>query len=637
MIGAFPLPQVIAALLVAAVVLASLRLLVGAWRSDAVSRPRAWRILALLVLQATSAVLLWFTLQPPSRPVEAGTMVVLTANAYDVPTPRDGEFVVALPEADAATGVERMPDLATALRRHPGTQRLRIVGAGLEARDRGAVDGRALSFDAAPLPRGLVELWSPAQVQAGAGFAVRGRVDDVEGGLVELLDPAGRRSDRVHIDDDGRFALDAIARSEGLARFRVRVLGPDGAEVEVAGVPLEVVAAEPRNVLFLAGGPSPELKYLRRWATDAGLSQHARISVGGGVEIGDGPVAFDAAGLGRFDLVVLDERAWASLGASRHAALRDAIRAGLGVLVRIDGPVSGEARARLRALGFALQSARLPDAVRLPDDAGAVVASRDTAAGADTDADAEPAANVPNDSTPSPALSRQPLRIVADDGSPLLRDAAGEALATWRAEGRGRIAVWTLADSYRLVLTGHGDRHARLWSDALAVLARPQEDARPQLVGEAIAGERMVLCGIPTGAVMVAPDGAGTPLLPDPRVAPGACAGYWPQSAGWHRLQAGALQPDADEPLAWPLHVRSRGTLPGVRALALREATARLASGDPDRTRPDSRFPGPRWPWLLAWLGASGLLWWLERSRLGRHRQRITRPAAAAAAAARDD
>ena len=633
MIGALPLPQVVAVLLVAAVALASLRLLVGAWRSDAASRPRVWRIAALLALQAASAALLWFTLQPPMRPVEAGTMVVLTANADDAPATRDGEFVVALPEARARTGAERVPDLATALRRHPGTRRLRIVGAGLEARDREAVDGRALSFDPTPLPRGLVELWHPHEVQAGAAFVVRGRVEGIEDGVVELRDPADRRSDRVRIGDDGRFALDAVARSEGLARFRLRVLDAEDTEVEVAEVPLDIVPATPRSVLFLAGGPSPELKYLRRWATDAGLSQHARISVGGGIEIGDGPVAFDAAGLGRFDLVVLDERAWADLGAARHAALRDAVRTGLGVLLRVSGPLTGAARTPLRSLGFELQAARLPSEVRLVsgDDAGAP-----TAAGqADVEAEAAIDADTRDRDAPLPALSRQPLRVVAADGSPLLHDASGEPLALWRAEGRGRIAVWTLADSYQLVLTGQGDRHARLWSDALAVLARPRDEARPRLVGEAVAGERMVLCGVTPGARLSAPDGAGTPLLADPRMAPGDCAGYWPSSPGWHQLQAMAPadDPDADAGEVWRFHVRARDTLPGVRALALREATARLASSGADRASPDTFVPGQRWPWLLAWLAASGLLWWLERSRFGRH----AGAAAKAASAARAD
>jgi hypothetical protein len=360
------------------------------------------------------------------------------------------------------------------------------------------------------------------------------------------------------------------------------------------------------------------------------LSQHARISVGGGVEIGDGPVAFDAAGLGRFDLVVLDERAWASLGEARHAALRDAVRAGLGILLRVGGPVSGTGRARLRALGFELQAARLPDAIHLPLDAGAVSFTPGPAVDADAAADVDTDANTRDGSTAVPALSRQPQRIVARDGSPLLRDAAGEPLALWRAEGRGRIALWTLADSYRLVLTGHGERHARLWSDALAVVARARDDARPQVVGDAVAGERIVVCGIEPVARIVSPDGGSTPLLFDPRVASGTCAGYWPSSSGWHRLLAGAPRADGDPDPAWLLHVRPPDTLPGVRALALRESTMRLASGGTGRATPVTRVPGPRWPWLLAWLGVSGLTWWLERSHLGRHRARATQPATGA-------
>ena len=40
--------------------------------------------------------------------------------------------------------------------------------------------------------------------------------------------------------------------------------------------------------------------------------------------------------------------------------------------------------------------------------------------------------------------------------------------------GRGRIALWTLTDSYRLVLAGRDDLYGELWSDAIATLARAQ-------------------------------------------------------------------------------------------------------------------------------------------------------------------
>jgi hypothetical protein len=52
------LEHAIAVLLALAVAIASVRMLFGAYRSDAGARPRAWRIVALLSLQAIGAGLL---------------------------------------------------------------------------------------------------------------------------------------------------------------------------------------------------------------------------------------------------------------------------------------------------------------------------------------------------------------------------------------------------------------------------------------------------------------------------------------------------------------------------------------------------------------------------------------------------
>ena len=603
----------VAALLALAVAIASLRMLLGAYRGDAAARPRAWRVVALLLLQAISAALLYFTLLPPSRPVDAGTMAVLTASAdrVDAADARVGEYVVALPEAapvvpSSATAprtdidAERVPDLATALRRHPGTTRLRVVGAGLTARDREAVRGRALAFEPAPLPRGIVELWSPDRVQAGAGVRVRGRVADVPKGSAELLDPAGRRVDRVTLDDDGRFALTGEARSAGPFAFRVRVRDAAGAIVERADLPLQADAAASRRVLMLAGAPSPELKYLRRWATDAGLSLHTQTALGGGLRIGDPPIAFDASTLAKFDLVILDERAWQSLGAAQHEALRAAVRDGLGVLLRVAGPLSAQGRARLREFGLRATTARVPETVRL---APPRHAAADDGQNGDSSDDAEAAAEIP-------ALTRRALRVDAIDGSPLLRDADGAALATWRAEGRGRVAAWLLADTFRLVLAGHGERHARLWGEAAGVLARARGGREPALAGEARQGQRAVLCNIEHGSAVETPDDSRVPLLPDPAGGPSSCAGFWPASAGWHRVRHG------DE--AWPFHVAARDALPGVQARELRDATVALVRASAARPSSPASAPGSRWPWFLGWLAASALLWWLERARHGR-------------------
>lgn len=53
-----------------------------------------------------------------------------------------------------------------------------------------------------------------------------------------------------------------------------------------------------------------------------------------------------------------------------------------------------------------------------------------------------------------------------------------------------------------------------------------------------------------------------------------------------------------------------------MHRLQTRNATAlRIAAGGtgPQATQ---TMPGPRWPWLLAFVLAAGLLWWLERRRV---------------------
>ncbi|MFC3551946.1 carboxypeptidase regulatory-like domain-containing protein [Lysobacter cavernae] len=611
------LPWLVAGLLALAVVLASARLLYRQLRGDAAQRSRGWRLALLLLGQPLCAALLYAALLPPTRPGEAGTMVVATAGATaaQLDARTTGDTLVALPEAPSLAGAEPVPDLATALRRHPGTQRLRVVGAGLEARDRDAVRGLALAFQPPALPRGLVELSAPQRVAAGAGFFIGGRAAALPGGSAELLDPTLQRVDRVALPADGRFTLSATARVTGPARFTLRLrpggspLGGRDAQQQIVadtGVPLLITADSAPRVLLLAGAPNPELKYLRRWARDAGLPLHTQISVGGGLQLGDAPIALNAANLARFDLVVLDERAWSALGDAPRAALVEALRGGLGVVLRVTAALSDNERRRLRALGFALDAGRDAAVVQLPhtardDDAQRArigPGTRDAPRSRD-DAIAE-----------APMLTRRAVRLAATDASPLLHDATGTWLAAWRAEGRGRIAVSTLTDSYRLVLAGRDDLHGELWSTVFATLARAQSERLAVVEGEARQGQRVALCGVTAAARVVTPSGAAVTLLPDPSTGARACAGFWPREAGWHRLQQG----DRAQLFA----VIAHGDAPGLHAAALRDATLRLAGAPGGTTAAaPARHPGPRWPWWLAWLLASAGLWWLERARAG--------------------
>lgn len=582
------LAAMIACVLALAVLLASARML-WRWRSSAV-RPQAWRASFLLGAQLGSAVLLYFTLFPPAAEAPAGALTVLTADAARAAAGATPGRVVALPEAGTNARwltAERVPDLATALRRYPATRTLHVVGAGLVARDRTAVQGRALRFHPSPLPAGLVELQHPDAVAAGRSFAVRGRAHAPGGGSVELLDPAGRLQQRAPFDSEGAFELHGSTRSAGLASYRLRLRDARARAIEELPLPLQVLPARRLQVLALAGAPNAELKLLRRWALDAGIALDTRIELGAGLQIASRAPSLDAASLDRLDLLLLDERSWRALGTGQRAAVMAAVDRGLGLLLRLTAASGAGERNTLRALGFAATAAPRRE-VRLG--AGFV------RAGDAVDA--------------LPPITRSPLQVSADDAVIALADAGGTPLSVWRARGRGRVGVATLDDSYRLALAGRRDAHGELWSRLVSVLARGVPQPPVPTLDLAPPGERTVVCGLRAGAHVLAPDSGDTRLLVDPHTGAAACAGFWATTAGWHRLVLG------DTELAF--RIPTAGEAPAMQAQELREATASLAGAAPARTAGvATEIPGPRWPWFLGWLLLTGLLWWLERSRHG--------------------
>jgi hypothetical protein len=558
---------------------------IGLWRSLRNPTLVEWSMLrkaSLLALQPIVAALLYLALFPPLQTRGAVPLHVLTGGLApaDLQRRANRDDVVALPEVAAHPGIDRAPDLATALRQRPGARALVVVGDGLRPRDREAAAGRVQRFEAAAQPAGLAALDWPRQVTAGEPIALRGRiVDPGDSARVELLDPAGQVLAEATVDTGGAFALDAVARTPGLLELTLRLRDDADAVRESHAVPLVVAAGDRPRVLLLAGAPGTELKYLRRWLADSGAELHVRTLLTDRVDLRGGQPALDTAALAGMDIVVLEERAWRSLTAAQREALDAAVRGGLGLLLRLtDSPTTAD-RARLAEWGFAVEPREGGREVRLPGSAD------------------------------SPTrLSRRPLAVDAPDSLALAVDADGAAFARWRPLGQGRLALWWLSDSYRLVLAGESARHGQLWSSALSTLARPRGvDMAFRVEAEARVGERTVICGALGNSRITTPAGESMTLATDPR-RPG-CAALWPREPGWHRLEA------VDADAQW-LFVRGENDAPALAAAERIEATRLIAAlSTPDGETRATPTPGPRWPWWLAWLAAATLLGALERRR----------------------
>jgi hypothetical protein len=533
--------------------------------------------LARGALQAVAAVLLYLVLFPGAgeKMQPRGELVVLTAGATPAQVEASrSDARVALPGVDPPGDVERVPDLGAALRRHPDTRDLVVVGGGLPARDLDAARGRVSRFDAAPPVPGLAELETPVGVAQGGPFRVRGRIQGIPDARVELRDPASAIASSAIVDGDGRFALVAGAREAGAALFSLRVSDSTGRHREDVAVPVVARTGAPLRVMLFAGAPDPELKYLRRWALDAGLDLDSRITLSAGVALDEGAATLDDAALRATDVAILDQRAWTALSATGRAALLSAVDGGLGLLLRMDSvPEVGAA-----VPGFALRAESGGGAVALEHAFGVQGA---------------------------PAFARAPVAFDARDAAVALRADDGTPLLAWRARGRGRIGVDLLRDSWKLVLAGHAPDHAGFWSATLETLGRARAQAVPALPGEARVGERVVLCGLASGASVEAPDGSRITLRIDPATGARHCAGYWPAQAGWNRLQSAAARE--------AFHVRAADEAPALAAATRARATRDLV-GAPDASVIERRdVPRSRWPFFLAWFAVTGVLWWLER------------------------
>jgi hypothetical protein len=549
--------------LVAAAVFAALI----AWRAAGARR------IALFAVHALAFAALYLFLFPPPGATAARALAVLTPGNGDGAIDRT-TTVVALPGAAAPAGVERVPDLATALRRHADTQRLVIVGDGLPARDLDAAKGLGVAFDAPAEPRGIVELDTSAQVRSGGTWRVAGRVAGVPGGRVELRDPAGAIVASVAPGADGRYALAAQAKRAGRYRFELRALDADGAAVDTASLPLAVDAGDAPRLRLVAGGPDPDVKYLRRWAADAGVALTSRIALSTDLALRQGDATLDAASLADTDLVVVDERAWASLAAAEKTALTAAVDDGLGLLLRVTGPLDAAVAADWAAYGFAIAPADVAQTVRLSSDEA------------------------------SPALTRTPVTVTAHDAIALVADPAGAPLASWRTHGRGRVGVWPLVDSYRLALAGYAARYGALWAATTGTLARARGAVRAALPATARIGERAVICGLPDAAEVESPQGRRVALASQ-RDASDRCAAFWPAAAGWHRLVAG----DATQDFFVRANDDAR-TLARAQTIAATRALVGGAGGDGG-----APTKGSRWPFFFAWLVLAGVAWRLEKRR----------------------
>lgn len=551
--------------------------LAGIWGVLRTSGSQRW---IGVIGQPVMAILLWLVLYPPLIEKARVEAIVLSpgVSAQQLAQLEFVSPILALSGAiTAERSIEYAPDLATALRRNPAIGDLRVLGDGLPERDRDPLGQRGLSFEPGADLRGLIDVQSPAVVRAGALWTIQGTVAGVDSGQVRLLDRSAAVAADAFLDESGQFRLSVAAKTAGEAVYRLQVL--DASDSMIDELPLGIVirAGDSINSVILAGAADPETKYLRRWIIDSGSTVASRISLSRGIEQRQDDIDLSAAVLEQTDLLIVDERAWAGLPASSKASIKSALEQGMGLIMRVSGPLSSTIRTEWAELGFQIENADLARSARVVD------------AGHEIE------------------LTRMPLRIAADDSVPMLTATDGSVLALWRAFGQGRIALWLPLDSWHLSTSGDKTRYGTLWSEAFSTLARARGTTAASLPWMARVDQRAVICGIGPDAVIENDRAQRQRLLIDSEA--GNCAAWWPTEAGWHHLV------DSDQ--REPIFVLAADEATNLIRHETRAATHQLVH--PASSAAVYRARMQRWPLFFAWLLISaGFWWWQRRQRTSR-------------------
>jgi hypothetical protein len=450
--------------------------------------------------------------------------------------------VIALPEAEdpLPPGVQRAPDLATALRLRPEFSALRLFGRGVSLRDLEVARERGLALFPAPLPRGFAAIEHPVDVTLGAAIDVTAHWNGMAPARVQLLDAAGEAlaeqvfdageasasstaSGASNAGAADRPAVDAAMEQgamEGASSTAAVADAAAGASTASVAAATQPAPGDSTSGSALTPAPADAASSLR--PAPALAPMHSGIVRLQTLARATGPLplrlrALDAKEqtLDEFALRlhVTPPRAVKALllaaapGPETRALRRWAVDAGLDFDSRIQfapGLVQGgrglaPSAEELTALDLLITEERAWTALG-PGGRAAVLDAVENGLGLLLRLTALPNPGVlaelreagfeiqriPGQSTAQAALAtaptrlRQlPIRVQATQAVTAVPAASGAPLALWRARGLGRFGMLWLTDSYRLQASGETQAYAALWGELTTALARAPAPSRP--------------------------------------------------------------------------------------------------------------------------------------------------------------
>ncbi len=487
-----------------------------------------------LVASALAVVALCFIARPISFPGQLdpgkeNTAVLLTpgfnkdslASLKNIPVYSTNPAIVS-----RRKNVGFVPDLHYFAGAHAGTNKIHILGEGLETEELKALQSHQLVFHPAEVS-GLSAVHWNHTIRSGDQLSIQGTFRNpsdkpaklVLKGLNTTLD-----STTIKAGKPQTFELSTRPKLLGEALYSIiAVSGTDTLASEK--IPVWIESRVPLKILALASSPGFETKFLKNWlyAEDFAVASRTIISRDkySTEFLNTEKVNLNritTALLEKFDLLIGDMAALSAMSAAENNAVLDQLSKGMGLLIRTDET----AGAGFYKHAFSLRQTRnvnQKNTILQWDNMKTIKASSPTAQG---------------------------LEIIPARGEQsLVKDSKNHTLAALRLYGSGRMVISTVNDTYTWVLGNNSAAYSSYWSHILTRVARktgsneswshngfPSINDQVKLTLETDPGS------LPSAVI----ENSTLHFSQDPAMFFRWSAVYWPSETGWQSVSRGKQQ-----------------------------------------------------------------------------------------------
>jgi hypothetical protein len=400
--------------------------------------------------------------QPQYNISKAGGKALLLTQ--DVSTVPDSVQVFALPHVRTPATVRKVPDLAFIERNYSEIGQVYIAGYGLEPAQLTDLQRLHVTFLEKKPPAGFNWLSYNKQVTEGEALTVSGTyINPSADTLKLLLSTAEGLQDSVQLPSgEKRFSLLAPSHIPGRYIATLQIAAGDSTRTEI--LPFVVEARQPLQVLILQGFPSFEMNYLKDWL---GQGKHqiqvrARISrdkyatqmINAAQKAGVKPILSEE-NLAASDLLICDAEGLRQLSAAEKKRIQQAVAQGLGWMILADE----EWLKKPEILGHRFSLAPSHTISFVPEQN--VQAAQGKAV-----ADKLPA-----------AFAGKSLLV------PVSYTRAGELIAAYIPDGKGRVGVQLAAATFPWILQGEKAAYNFFWKEIVQGISRRQPTREIRLTG----------------------------------------------------------------------------------------------------------------------------------------------------------